>query len=256
VTLVVQDLAVAVGGRRLLEDISFELPPGQVTAIVGPNGAGKSTLLRAIAGDLDHDRGRIVWDGRELGSLSDVEQAGMRAVVTQAPLLAFDFTAADVVAMGWLGGNAPEREAAIEAVMAESDICHLRERVFSTLSGGEQQRVQYARGLLQVWRPDGDVTPRWLLLDEPTASLDVANAIALLRSVRRWAAARTGVLVVLHDLNLAVRFADRLLLLAAGRQVAYGAPDQATDADTLSRVYGTPVYVEHHAALDRLVVFT
>jgi len=255
-TLVVEDLAVAVAGRRLVEDVSFELPPGRVTAVVGPNGAGKSTLLRAIAGDLEHDHGRIAWDGRELGSLSDVEQAGLRAVVTQAPLLAFDFTAADVVAMGWLGGDGVERAAAIEAVMAESDTLHLRERVFSTLSGGEQQRVQYARGLLQIWRRDGDVTPRWLLLDEPTASLDVANAIALLRSVRRWAAARTGVLVVLHDLNLAVRFADRLLLLATGRQVAYGAPDQATDPRTLSRVYGTPVHVEHHAALDRLVVLT
>ena len=125
-----------------------------------------------------------------------------------------------------------------------------------SLSSGEQQRAQFARGLLQIWRPKGDFTPRWLLLDEPTANLDVAHGLGLLRDLRAVANQGVGVLVVLHDLDLAARFADQVLLLEAGCKVGCGEPDEIMTAETLSRIYRTPIHVERHASLGRLVVIT
>jgi iron complex transport system ATP-binding protein len=246
------------GERTLLADVDVAVAPGEVVAVVGPNGAGKSTLLRVLAGDLAPAAGTVCFGGRPLVSLDDATQAELRAVVGQAPLLAFDFTAADVVEMGWLWGaqRAGERERVVHEAMSACAVRHLAERTFSSLSGGEQQRVQFARALVQIWRPDDDPAPRWLLLDEPTANLDLAHALALLALARQRAAAGIGVLVILHDLNLAARFADRLLLLEGGRTVAYGYPAAVLEPARLSRVYGTPVHVEHHPVLDRLVVMS
>lgn len=256
-SLVTEDLAFQVGGRPLVADVDLTVEPGRVTVLVGPNGAGKSTLLGLLAGDKAPTRGRIRYAGRALPGLTLAELARLRAVVGPPEPLAFDFSAFDVLALGWTGApDDPDRERALTEATATAAIGPLLPQRFNTLSSGERQRVQFGRALVQLWRRPGDEGPRWLLLDEPTAHLDVAHAIGLLRAVRSCARGGTGVLAVLHDLDLAARFADEVLLLADGRPVARGRPDKVLTGERLSRVYGTPVHVEHNATLDRLVVLT
>ena len=256
--LVANDITVTAHGRDLISRVSLTVSPGEVVAVLGPNGAGKSTLLKAISGDLEPDQGKVLLGEIPLAQLSARAQAEQRAVVRQAPTMAFDFRAVDVMEMGWLADLVPGSylEQALAEVMTETGTEALAERIFTTLSGGEQQRVVYARALLQLWRPPEMIGPRWLLLDEPTANLDVKHAIAMLRSVRRQAERQVGVAVVLHDLSLAARFADRVLLLDAGESAGFGTPDSVMTSETLSRIYETPVLAERHEVLDRLVVLS
>jgi len=253
--LLAQGLSVRVGGTVLLDRIDLDVAPGEIVAVAGPNGAGKSTLLGALAGDFPATAGRVHYGAHAIGELDIAQRARLRGVVGAPPQIAFDFTVEDVVAMGWLHGERYGRDTrrrALAEVLEAADIAQLAGRTFATLSSGEQQRAQFARALLQIWRPEP--APRWLLLDEPTANLDIAHGIRLLQGVRDQTRHGVGALAVLHDLNLALRFADRLMLLHAGRAIACGPPDEVAGSELLSRIYDTPVHVEHNTALDRLVV--
>lgn len=256
-SLASRDVCVRRGSATLLASVSVAVDPGELVVVVGPNGAGKSTLLSLLAGDLRPDNGVVTLCGRPLHGLSLAERAQRRAVVSPPPALAFDYTVSDVVAMGWLHGECFGHAAPGEALDAVLDACGLRSlaaRAFRSLSSGEQQRAQFARGWLQLWRPAEDRTPRWLLLDEPNANLDVAHGLALLEDLRSLAGHGLGVLAVLHDLDLAARYADRIVLLDGGQVVAAGPPESVMTTEQLSAVYGTRVHVEHHPALKRLVV--
>jgi iron complex transport system ATP-binding protein len=257
-TLRAHQVSLNRAGRRLLDRVDLSVAPGELVAVLGPNGAGKSTLLKVLAGDIEPESGVVALGEQPLARIALEDQARLRAVVGQAPVVAFDYSVRDIIEMGWLehGAGEQHRNIVIREVMTALGIDGLTERTYSTLSGGEQQRAVYARALLQVWRRDPAAPPRWLLLDEPTANLDVAFALTLLRSMREQAQAGLGVLVVLHDLNLAARFADRLVLLENGRVAADGPPEEVLDAGLLSDIYQTPVHVEHNEALDRIVVLT
>jgi iron complex transport system ATP-binding protein len=257
VSLCADSVAVRRGSSVLLEDVSVAVRAGELLVVVGPNGAGKSTLLRLLAGDMAPDAGEVTLAGESLAAIDLERRAALRAVVGPPPRMAFDYTVADVVAMGWLHGDRygrAVRERALATVLRDCDLEGLGERVFMSLSSGEQQRAQFARGRLQLWRDEADIAARWLLLDEPNANLDVAHGLALLEDLKALAAGGVGVLAVLHDLDLAARFADRILLLERGRIAAAGRPGDVMTPAILSRVYGTPIHVEHHAALGRLVV--
>ena len=252
-------LGVRASGRWLIEDIDVEVVPGEVLVVLGPNGSGKSTLLGALAGDRPVDAGEVRLDERPLDSLPLAALAEQRSVVGPPVALAFDYTVEDIVAMGWchgdrFGGNV--RDEALATVLVECELADLVDRIYMTLSSGERQRVQFARGLLQVWRPPEDSAPRWMLLDEPTANLDIAHGIALLRALREHARQGIGVLAILHDLNLGARFADRVLLLSEGQTAAAGSPGDVMTSSMLTDVYRTPVHVEHNSHLDRLTVLT
>ena len=253
------NVTVREGDATLVEGVDVDVVPGELTVVLGPNGAGKSTLLSALAGDRTPDGGVVRLAGTPLERISLQRQAELRAVIGPPTPLAFDFTTADVVAMGWVQGERygpGGRDDALEQVLTRCKLASLRDRVYVTLSSGERQRVQFARGLLQIWRPASDDTPRWLLLDEPTSNLDIAHAIGLLDILREAARSGVGVLAIVHDLNLGVRYADRIALLACGRLVAAGTPETVMTPDRLSRVYGTPVFVEHNPSLGRLTVLT
>jgi len=256
-SLLARDIRINRGERCLLAGVDLELSAGEILAVVGPNGAGKSTLLGALAGDLRVDAGRVELDGQPLAEMCLAARAQRRAVVGPPPQLAFDFSVQDVVGMGWLHGEryGPSiRAHALEEVLRRCELDDMRERVFMSLSSGERQRAQFAAGWLQLW-PVSDVSgSRCLLLDEPTANLDVAHALRMLTLLREIAMSGLAVMVVLHVLDLAARFADRVLLLEAGRVVSLGAPESVMNGPSLSRVYGTPIHVEHLPALDRLVV--
>ncbi len=234
------------GRAELLSDLSLSVPPGQMTVIVGPNGAGKSTLLRLLAGDRPPAAGRIIFEGRPLAAWDPVALARRRAVLSQSVTVDFPMTAAEIAAFGRIPhrGRTDRRhdERIIARALELADATALADRSYATLSGGEQQRVQFARALAQIL--DGvleGLEPAFLLLDEPTASLDIAHQAQLLRAARALADDGTGVLVVLHDLNLAATYADTIAVMARGRLVACGSPAAVLTPETVQSVYGWPV---------------
>jgi iron complex transport system ATP-binding protein len=238
------------GGRALLDSVSLELRAGEVLALLGPNGAGKSTLLSVLSGDVAPDRGSVRFGDREIGDWSLSELSRRRGVLLQDNQLLFPFTVHQVVEMG----RAPWRRtpledddnAAISEAIAAADLAHLGNRRVPSLSGGERARAGFAR----VMAGRTGV----LMLDEPTAALDLGHQEAVLGIARERARAGDAVLVVLHDLNLAGAYADRIALLRDGRIIACDAPERVLTAEVVSDVYQTPVEVIPHPVTGRGIV--
>ncbi|WP_353115341.1 heme ABC transporter ATP-binding protein [Microbacterium sp.] len=237
-------------GRALLDDVSIALHAGELLAVLGPNGAGKSTLLGALTGDLSPDAGDVRFAGRPLKDWGLGELSRRRGVLLQDTATSFPFTVREVVEMGrapWRRtARAAEDEEAVDAAIAAADIAHLSGRRVPSLSGGERARTAFAR--VVAGRTGA------LFLDEPTAALDLGHQEDLLRLARDRARAGDAVLIILHDLNLAAAYADRVILLQNGRIVAAGGPDEAFTAETLSAVYRTPVEVIPHPVTGRGIV--
>lgn len=248
--LAAENLTLARGGNRILDQVSLALRPGEVVGLLGANGAGKSTLLGALSAELPPDAGRLRLDDGDLARLPHREQARRRAVLPQKPGLTFDLDVREVVAMG--AYPFPELSpAAVDALVDEAlgraDVTHLRARRYPELSGGEQQRVQFARVLVQCNAARVPGEPRYLLLDEPTASLDPKHQGDLLRVAAELAhGGDTGVLVILHDMNLAARWCDRLLLLCGGRAIAAGTPAEVLTPGNLYLAYGIDAQIIAH----------
>lgn len=241
-----RSVSLARGGRRVLDTVSLALPPGAFVALCGPNGAGKSSLLAVLAGEIRPDAGSATLDGRPLGGLAAAALAAERAVLEQAPTLAAPFTVADLVGLGMsLVPRAGVDEPSVrERAMRAAGVRGLADRPVVRLSGGERARAHLARALAQLWTGRATGGGRFLLLDEPTASLDIAHGLAVMRAARAEAEAGAGVLFVLHDLNLAAAFADRVALMRNGRIVAEGPPAEVFRADRLTEVYESPLAVE------------
>ncbi|MGW7455113.1 heme ABC transporter ATP-binding protein [Streptomyces sp. NPDC054787] len=235
-------LHLRLGHREVLSGIDLTARSGEVLALVGPNGAGKSTLLAALAADLPATSGEIRIDGRAVGDWSAPDLALRRSVLPQSAVLSFPFPVEDVVRMGrapWAGTTCADLDdEAVAAAMAATEVTSFASRPFSALSGGERARVALARVLAQR-------TPL-LLLDEPTAALDLRHQELVLRICRERAAAGDAVVVVLHDLGLAAAYADRAAVLHEGRIAADGPPGEVFDGALLSRVYRQPVEVLAH----------
>lgn len=237
------DLAIRYGGarRRALDGVTMRVPKGAFYAVLGPNGSGKSTLMKALLGVVAPEAGRVLIDGRDTNSWTRRCLARTVGAVSQAEHLAFPMTVRDYVAMGrypHLGPFRPEGQADREAIMeamVRCDIEELGKRSVMTLSGGELQRVRIARALAQV--------PTGLVLDEPTASLDIRHEMTIFRLLRDSADRGMTVLLITHHLNLAARFADRFLLLSQGRLAAEGEAREVFNEDTLASVYDWPVSV-------------
>ncbi|MFG2758331.1 heme ABC transporter ATP-binding protein [Streptomyces wuyuanensis] len=235
-------LRVRLGGRHVVDGVDLRARAGEVVALVGPNGAGKSTLLAALAADLAPAAGEVRIGGRPAAGRPAAELALWRAVLPQASVLSFPFPVEEVVRMGrapWAGTPREDRdEAEVRAAMAATETAAFAARPFSALSGGERARVALARVLAQR-------TPL-LLLDEPTAALDLRHQELVLGVCRARAAAGAAVVVVLHDLGLAAAHADRVAVLRDGRIAAEGAPGEVFRDELLSDVYRQPVEVLSH----------
>ena len=238
-------VGVALGGRPVLRDVSFQIRAGERVALVGPNGAGKTTLLRALVGLLP-TTGTLCLLGRPVHEWSARDRAREVALVRQQTSLAVDFTVAEIVGLGraphlgWLDAlGAPDR-ARVDAALDALDLAAFADRPVPALSGGEQQRVFLAQALAQ----DAPL----LLLDEPTAHLDIRHQLDLLRRVRRLADGGRTVVAAIHDLELAARFADRVLALADGRLVAGGTPADVFTPARLRAVFGVEAEVAHDAS--------
>ncbi len=244
-SLIARQLHYRVNGRSLLSAVSLELRAGEVHAVLGPNGAGKSTLLKLLAREIRPDAGEIRYGDRPLQEWPGEVLARSRAVMSQRDQLLFAFTSAEVVGMGRLPhrhATDAQNERIIDAALKLVDADHLRSRHYPTLSGGERARVQLARALAQIWDPPDEGT-RCLLLDEPTASQDLAHQHRCLGLARTFAERGVAVLAVLHDPNLVLAYADQVTVLCCGETVAHGTPSIVLTAELMSKIYGVPVRV-------------
>lgn len=244
----IKDLNVSYGTHRVLKDIALAVKPGEILALLGPNGSGKSTLIRALSGVIPAS-GKIRFSGRELGDLNPAERARLMAVVPQTATLPPAFSVWETVLLGrtpylnFLGQVSAKDEEIARCALSRVDALHLAERRVGELSGGEQQRVLLARALAQA--------APVLLLDEPTTHLDLQHQIGLLELIHTLARNENlGVIVALHDLNLAARYADRIALIVAGEIKALGVPKEVLRPELISQIYQWPVQIVQHPFLD------
>jgi iron complex transport system ATP-binding protein len=239
-------LSYTVDQHPLLAEVDLMVRPGRVTVLIGPNGAGKSTLLRALAGELPATSGSVLLDGRNIATFAAAELARRRAVVAQTSTLAFPFTVLEVAMLGvtvpGFAVSTSAAQAAAREALGALGLSAIADRLYVHLSGGERQRVHLARALCQLMTAavePGEAS--CFLLDEPTASLDLAHQTYALRTIRQQAELGRAVLVVIHDLNLAAAMADHLVLLVAGRVAAAGTAREVLTDRHLSSAYGCEV---------------
>lgn len=234
------DVAIEHGGRKIVSDAAFELRAGEVLAVVGPNGAGKSTLLSALAGDLRYS-GSITIDGQEVKDWSNRQLALRRTVLRQSNSISFPFNVVDVVKMArapWQSiTSVEEDDRIIVQELLRTDTYQFAERRFTTLSGGERARVSLARAMAQ--------RTQVLLLDEPTAALDINYQEQVLALARRYARQGGAVIVVQHDLTAAAAYSDRVLMISDGRIRQIGTPAEVLTSELITEVYRHPVRAYH-----------
>jgi len=231
-------LSVHVGPKALVDAVSLSIAPGEIVALVGPNGAGKSTLLRTLAGELAASAGSVRLKGREPHAYGPRMLAQHRAVLSQNVTVAFPFSVAEVVRMGAGERRGAAVDALVDGALAEVDLEGFRHRIIGTLSGGEQQRAHFARVLVQLACGEAIHGPGVLMLDEPTASLDLKHQLDVIAVARRCAARGVTVIAILHDLNLAAMLAGRIVVLDCGRVAADGPPGATITDGLLERVFG------------------
>ncbi len=252
VTLALDQVSVALGGRTVLSGVDAAFAPGTLTAVVGPNGAGKSTLARAMLA-LVPIGGRVRLDGTDVAAMPRADLARRIAYVPQGQTLHWPLSVERLVGLGRLPHLAPMSRigaadmAAIERAMARADVLHLRQRIATELSGGERARALFARALA--------VEAPALIVDEPLASLDPGHRIDVMTLLRTQANSGDTVIAVLHDLTLAARYCDRLLLIDAGRVVADGAPATVLSSERLRAVYGIDARVEAGGDWPTITIF-
>lgn len=256
-TLSVKDLSVYIGHKALVNQLSVEIHKGEVLAILGPNGAGKSTLLKAICGDIKPTSGQITMGDRNLADWSLNERAKIRGILTQNIPLNFTFSVLEVVLMGrspHLKGRETTHDYHIAyQAMSLAQVDQLHNRIYTSLSGGEKQRVQFARVLAQIWE-DQTTSPRYLLMDEPTSSLDLTHQHTTLKIARQFASQGVAVLTILHDLNLAAEYADKVMLMKNGECLAYGDPYTVLTSENIATIYQMQTIISEHPISKRPLI--
>ncbi|SIS93686.1 heme ABC transporter ATP-binding protein [Paracoccus saliphilus] len=243
-----RDIRLHLGRSEILHGVDLTACAGQLTAIIGPNGSGKTTLLRALTGEIVPTSGHVTLNGRDVSAMHPEELALTRAVLPQQSALSFPFTVAEIIRIGLTAthaGQGSESDGLIRAALIRVGLPEHAGRLYQELSGGEQQRVQLARTLVQIWHPVGRDSPRWLLLDEPVSSLDIAQQLTVMRLAADYARQGGGVVAIMHDLNLTAMFADHVLLMQEGRAVSEGPPAEVLTDHMLSGAYGCSLQVNH-----------
>ncbi|MGB0522606.1 MAG: heme ABC transporter ATP-binding protein [Flammeovirgaceae bacterium] len=251
---VAQHIDYSLKGKAILQDVSLQLQPGKLTALLGPNGAGKSTLLKVLSGRVRPQKGMVLLDENPLEEIKENELALRRAVMPQRTIVQFPYTVKEIVMMGCIAHKSPiavQEKLAIEKLNAV-DFQYSPDRSYLNLSGGEQQRVQLARVLAQVSSPLH--SNKYLLLDEPTSSLDIAREQQLMQIIKQLCKAGIGVLVIIHDINLAIQYADELIFMKSGRVVTSGEVMDVAKAAIIESVYDYPVKLIPTAQIGRPMV--
>ena len=239
------------GSRDLISQVSISFGPEKLHLIIGPNGAGKSTLIKVLSRSLRPQAGQVFYDGVNISDAKEIELAKRRAVLSQAVEVAFPLTVREVVMMGryphFGGSPGPMDDAIVEEMMEFFDVTEFADRNYLTLSGGERQRVNFARVLAQLWKTEHqtDAGCRYLFLDEPLTFLDIRHQIEFMKKVREFAKGADVVAIgVVHDLNLAARFADQVVLMNEGKLVASGLANDVLTTERIHHVFGVqPTFI-------------
>ena len=256
-TMLAKDISLHLSGFDLLRNISLEVEAGKVTAIVGPNGAGKSSLLKVLTGDIPASKGDVYLNSRLLNQWPLLEKAQMLAVLPQHTLLNFSFTADEVVGLGRIPhqtGIVKDQQIITEALELV-DASYLQRRFYTQMSGGEKQRVQLARVLAQIWQ-SSTLGDQFLVLDEPTSAFDLSHQKLTLDIVRQLASKGVGVVMVVHDLNLAARCADNLVVIDGGVIAAQGSPETVLTETLIDDVFNVKAIISEHPLTKRPLVIT
>ena len=244
----IDSVSLNINGANIIKDISFTMNPGELITILGPNGSGKSTLLRVISGDLLPTKGEVTIDNVPLSNMSFKTQALKRSVMSQSQQILYDYSVQEIIEMGWVdyadNGSVEIIKQKCIKVAEECFVDHLMKRNFNTLSGGEQRRVHFARTLLQIDHQYDSIENRYMFLDEPTANLDLLFELQLIRLLKAKAEKGIGVLLIIHDLNLASKFSDKIAILKKGKLSAFGEPFEVFKSKTLSDIFGLAMHVD------------
>lgn len=257
VAISANNLQLSLGGKIILDRVSLDIFAGEVTALLGPNGAGKSSLLKMLCRETsytDNNDANLSFFGSDVKAWSRSDLAVHLGVLPQHSNLTFSFTVREVVELGLMPLQLEKIDAneLLNQMMAKTDVRHLEDRLFPTLSGGEKQRVHFARVLTQISQAK---EKQILMLDEPTSALDLAHQHKTLTIAREMANAGAAVIVVLHDLNLAAQYSDRVLVLNDGNIQADGTPWSALTTSMLNQVYGQDTLIAKHPKYDYPVVY-
>ena len=247
-SLTAKKVSILRAGNRLLETVDLSIAPGQITALLGPNGAGKSTTLRALSGEWRVNSGEVYLEDSPLAAWPSELRAQRLGVLPQTSSLEFSFACNEVVNLGRIphaNGVQVDREIVRQA-LALVDATALASRLYTELSGGEKQRVQLARVIAQVWSDEDRDEPRYLLLDEPIAALDLEHQALAAQLIRRLKQKNIGILAIVHDLNFASQLADTMVLMDAGRVVASGTPEEVMTPETIKRIFKIEASIVTH----------
>ena len=246
-TIKSESMSLEIDGGEIVNDINIEVFPGKVLALIGPNGAGKSTILKILSGDIKPTSGVVKYNDINISNIPFVDRAHIRGVMSQSQTIVFDFSVLEIIEMGWLHSDHDYYTSfypdVLKQIIEDCELQHLADRKFNTLSGGEQKRVHFARVLLQLWIPEGDIHPRFMLLDEPLANLDIYHELKMLEIIRKRLSKNIGVLLILHDLNTASKFADNIVLMKNGTIVKNGSTIEVLTESILSETYETKIKV-------------
>ncbi|GGN09232.1 hemin import ATP-binding protein HmuV [Dyadobacter beijingensis] len=242
----VRNAGFEIRGRKLVDNVSFSVHPGEFWAIIGANGAGKSTLIKLLSAEQALTSGSVHFHGRDLRKYKLKELAKKRAVLSQQNNITLSFTSQEIVLMGrypFYESDPTQRDLAIvDLCLKKVGIGHLKSRLYPTLSGGEQQRVQLARALAQAWEIENGL----LLLDEPTTGMDLLHQYETFRLAKELSRKNFAVIAVIHDLNQALQYADHVLMLKSGRTHAIGTPENVLTEQSIHEAFGLPVQIIQH----------
>jgi iron complex transport system ATP-binding protein len=243
----INKISYGINNSSILKDISLEIRGGEILSILGPNGSGKSTLMKVLAGDINPNSGSVVINGTNLNDIEISSRAIVRSMMSQAQNIVYDFDVREIIEMGWIESSVDKPNGHFENTLTlisnECGIDHLLKRKYNSLSGGEQRMVHFARTLLQSNGLKENLQ-KYIFFDEPTANLDIKRELNILNVIRKKAKEGYGIFIVLHDLNLAYNFSDRIVLIKDGRISKMGDPNEVFDDEILSEVYEVPVYFD------------
>ena len=244
----VQNISYKINNNQILKNVSLTIDQGKICSILGPNGSGKSTLVKIISGDIKPQKGFVLFNDRKLNDISIEDRAKIRSVMSQSQQIFFDFSVREIIEMGWIEENGmyirSNINESLQRVAKECEISSLVDRKFNSLSGGEQRRVHFARTLIQLYNKIELNNKRFLILDEPTANLDLLHELKLIRKLKEKANEGFAVLIVLHDLNIAYNFSDKIALINNGEIKYKGLPNDVLSEEILTSTYKMPIKVD------------